>query len=291
VAGPACHGGRSRPARPQLATADQPDAAGPGGRGRDPGAAAAAAAADGAGDRAAAGPTGRHRGPGPAPAWARPAGGAKGQARDRPLPARAAGRADPHGHQEARTDRRRRPSTATRSIRLRRSWRLPAPEAITGDRRSRARGVGWDFLHVAIDDASRLAYSEILPDERQESAVAFLGRALAWFTGLGVTVERVMTDNGSAYLSHAFRDACRTAGLKHKRTRPYTPRTNAQNQRQGRALHPDLPARMGLPAGLPQLGRTDLRHAPLAPRPQPPPTPFSLGWQTSTQPPARAQPP
>jgi transposase InsO family protein len=61
--------------------------------------------------------------------------------------------------------------------------------------------------------------------------VAFLGRALAWFTGLGVTVERVMTDNGSAYLSHAFRDACRTAGLKHQRTRPYTPRTNGKAER------------------------------------------------------------
>ena len=100
-----------------------------------------------------------------------------------------------------------------------------APEAITGDRRGQKRGRGWDFLHICVDDASRLAYSEILPDERKESAVAFLERALAWFTGLGVTVERVMTDNGSAYRSHAFRDACRTAGLKHKRTRPYTPRT------------------------------------------------------------------
>ena len=106
-----------------------------------------------------------------------------------------------------------------------------APEAITGDRRGQKRGRGWDFLHVCVDDASRLAYSEILPDERKESAVAFLERALAWFTGLGVTVERVMTDNGSAYRSHAFRDACRTAGLKHKRTRPYTPRTNGKAER------------------------------------------------------------
>ena len=68
----------------------------------------------------------------------------------------------------------------------------------------RRHGLGWDFLHVCVDDASRLAYSEILPDERQESAVAFLGRALAWFAGLGVTVERVMTDNGSAYRSRAY---------------------------------------------------------------------------------------
>ena len=102
---------------------------------------------------------------------------------------------------------------------------------ITGDRRGQKRGRGWDFLHVCVDDASRLAYTEILPDERKESAVAFLGRALAWLAGLGVRVERVMTDNGSAYVSHAFRDACRAAGLKHKRTRPYTPRTNGKAER------------------------------------------------------------
>ena len=77
----------------------------------------------------------------------------------------------------------------------------------------------------------RLAYTEILPDERKESAVAFLERALAWFAGLGVTVERVMTDNGSAYRSHAFRQAIHDAGLKHKRTRPYTPRTNGKAER------------------------------------------------------------
>ena len=102
---------------------------------------------------------------------------------------------------------------------------------ITGDRRGQNRGIGWDFLHVCIDDASRLAYTEILPDERQESAVAFLERAIAWFAILGVTVERVMTDNGSAYRSHAFRAACEAAGVKHKRTRPYTPQTNGKAER------------------------------------------------------------
>ena len=102
---------------------------------------------------------------------------------------------------------------------------------ITGDRTRRARGVGWDFLHVCVDDASRLAYTEILPDERKESAVAFLERSLAWFASLGVTVERVMTDNGSAYVSHAFRAACAAARVKHKRTRPYTPRTNGKAER------------------------------------------------------------
>lgn len=102
---------------------------------------------------------------------------------------------------------------------------------ITGDRRGQKRGVGWEFLHVCIDDASRLAYSEILADERQQSAVAFLERALAWFATLGVAVERVMTDNGSAYRSHAFRKACEAAGLKHKRTRPYRPQTNGKAER------------------------------------------------------------
>ena len=102
---------------------------------------------------------------------------------------------------------------------------------ITGDRRGQKRGIGWDFLHVCIDDASRLAYTEILPDERKASAVAFLERAIAWFTTLGVNVERVMTDNGAAYRSLAFRTACQAAGLQHKRRRPYTPQTNGKAER------------------------------------------------------------
>jgi transposase InsO family protein len=108
---------------------------------------------------------------------------------------------------------------------------------ITGDRtrqsnpRGRGAGAGWEHLHVAIDDRSRLAYTELLPDETKASACAFLARALAWFTKLGVTVERVMTDNGSAYTSQAFRAALAQAGLKHKRTRPYTPKTNGKAER------------------------------------------------------------
>jgi transposase InsO family protein len=104
---------------------------------------------------------------------------------------------------------------------------------ITGDRtgQSSKRGTGREALHVAVDDASRLAYTEILPDERKESATAFLERALAWFESLGVTVERVMTDNGSAYKSHLFRDALASHGIRHKRTRPYTPRTNGKAER------------------------------------------------------------
>ena len=104
---------------------------------------------------------------------------------------------------------------------------------ITGDRtgQSRKRGIGWEHLHVAIDDASRLAYTELLPDERKQSACAFLARAVAFFARHGVVVERVMTDNGSAYRSHVFRDLLAAAGLRHIRTRPYTPRTNGKAER------------------------------------------------------------
>lgn len=94
-----------------------------------------------------------------------------------------------------------------------------------------SRGLGWEHLHVAIDDASRLAYSELLPDAKKRSACAFLTRALAFFKAHGVSVERVMTDNGSAYLSHDFRRQIAAAGLRHIRTRPYTPRTNGKAER------------------------------------------------------------
>jgi transposase InsO family protein len=93
------------------------------------------------------------------------------------------------------------------------------------------RGIGWEHLHVAVDDASRLAYTEMLPDEKKESACAFLTRALAFFQTHGVSVERVMSDNGSAYRSHLFKSLVADAGLKHIRTRPYTPRTNGKAER------------------------------------------------------------
>lgn len=103
---------------------------------------------------------------------------------------------------------------------------------VTGDRRKgSSRGAGWDFLHVCVDDASRLAYTEILPSERKEDTTAFLERALAWLGRRGVTVERVMTDNGSAYRSNLFRQALLKAGARHVRTRPYTPRTNGKAER------------------------------------------------------------
>jgi transposase InsO family protein len=104
---------------------------------------------------------------------------------------------------------------------------------ITGDRtaQSKSRGIGWDHLHVAIDDASRLAYTEVLPSLGREDATAFLMRALDWFGRLGVQVERVMTDNGSAYRSKLFVNALQQAGIRHVRTRPYTPRTNGKAER------------------------------------------------------------
>jgi len=93
------------------------------------------------------------------------------------------------------------------------------------------KGGGWDFLHVCVDDASRLAYTELLPSEGQHDTTAFLARALAWLARCGVTVERVMTDNGAAYRSKLFAAALRQAGARHVRTRPYTPRTNGKAER------------------------------------------------------------
>jgi transposase InsO family protein len=102
---------------------------------------------------------------------------------------------------------------------------------ITGTRAGQSRGAGWEFVHVCLDDASRIAFAQVLPDERQESAVAFLQAALAYYTGLGVSVLRVMTDNGSCYRSKAFAKTCRRLELKHLRTKPYTPRTNGKAER------------------------------------------------------------
>lgn len=105
---------------------------------------------------------------------------------------------------------------------------------ITGSRRwqHRTRGIGWEFLHVAIDDHSRVTYAELLPDERGETAALFLTRAAAWFRQHGVArIARVMTDNGAAYLSRAMRRVLDTLGARHLRTRPYTPRTNGKVER------------------------------------------------------------
>jgi transposase InsO family protein len=102
---------------------------------------------------------------------------------------------------------------------------------ITGDRRNPSTGAGYDCFHVAIDDATRLAYVEVLPDETRRSTTAFLVRALRWFRARGIRVERVMTDNGSGYVARLFRKALRMLGIRHIRTKPYTPKTNGKAER------------------------------------------------------------
>jgi transposase InsO family protein len=104
---------------------------------------------------------------------------------------------------------------------------------ITGDRSAgrRTRGIGWDFVHVAIDDASRLAVAHVAEDEKGDTATALLKRTVEHYRQRGIRVQRVMTDNGSPYLSTAFKEACRQLGIRHVRTKPYTPRTNGKAER------------------------------------------------------------
>ena len=104
---------------------------------------------------------------------------------------------------------------------------------ITGDRKgqSTGRGVGWEYVHVCIDDHSRVAFAKIMPNEKKRSATTFLQAALAYYASLGIKVERVMTDNGSCYKSFVFRRACKRFGLRHIRTKPYTPKTNGKAER------------------------------------------------------------
>ena len=104
---------------------------------------------------------------------------------------------------------------------------------ITGDRRQRGprQLTGWDYLHIAIDDASRVAYAELLPDEGAASAAAFLRHAVNWYARLGVTVEGVMTDNAFSYTKRIYAGEIAALGLRHLRTRPYTPRTNGKAER------------------------------------------------------------
>jgi transposase InsO family protein len=113
--------------------------------------------------------------------------------------------------------------TANRRVRARRT-EVGTP--------GRKRGTaGWEFVHVMVDDATRLAYAEVLPDERGETATGFLRRACGWFSSLGVEVERVMSDNGSCYRSTVHAKACRELGLRHLFTQPYRPRTNGKAER------------------------------------------------------------
>ena len=114
---------------------------------------------------------------------------------------------------------------------------------MTGNRAQRARRTrvgndgrflgtaGWEFVHVAIDDATRLAYVEVLADEKAITAIGFLRRAVNHFASYGITIERLITDNGSAYRSTVHAIACRTLGIRHLRTRPYRPQTNGKAER------------------------------------------------------------
>jgi transposase InsO family protein len=117
--------------------------------------------------------------------------------------------------------------------------RKGAGHRVTGHRRSQfkrggdhGKGVtGWEFVHVCVDDATRLAYVEVLPDEKGATAAAFLRRAVSWFKGMGITVERVLSDNGSCYRSGIHAEACTELGMRHLFTRPYRPQTNGKAER------------------------------------------------------------
>ena len=102
---------------------------------------------------------------------------------------------------------------------------------IHGDRTRRSRGAGWEFVHIAVDDCTRLAYAEVLADERTDTVCGFLERAIAFFGDHGIRVQRLMTDNGSAYRSHAHAAVCRQLGIRHLFTRPYRPKTNGKAER------------------------------------------------------------
>jgi len=115
-----------------------------------------------------------------------------------------------------------------------------AGHRVTGNRKSqfsqgpeheRRRVTGWEFVHVCVDDATRLAYVEVLPDEKGATAAGFLRRAADWFKGMGVEVERVLSDNGSCYRSQVHAQACAELGMRHLFTRPYRPRTNGKAER------------------------------------------------------------
>ena len=106
-----------------------------------------------------------------------------------------------------------------------------AGHRVTGKRTHQAKGAGWEFVHVCVDDATRLAYVEVLANEQGRTAAGFLERAARWFASMGIAVERVMSDNGPCYRSFAHAEACKELGIRHLRTRPYRPRTNGKAER------------------------------------------------------------
>ena len=102
---------------------------------------------------------------------------------------------------------------------------------VTGNRRGQVEGAGWDFVFVAIDDHARVAFTDIHPDERIPSAMQFLQDAMACYARLGVTIKRLLTDNGSTFRSRAFEALCRQLGIQHRFTRPYLPQTKGKAER------------------------------------------------------------
>ncbi len=108
---------------------------------------------------------------------------------------------------------------------------VKAGHRITGDPRDETRGAGWEFLYVAVDDHSRIAFTALYPDEKAVSSTDFLNQAAAYFQRFGITVRRVITDNGPCFLANLFRDACRKLGITPKRTRHYRPQTNGKAER------------------------------------------------------------
>jgi len=112
---------------------------------------------------------------------------------------------------------------------LGRFWR--PGHRVHGDRQKASPGAGWEFVHVAIDDRSRVAYVEILGNERGPTTVAFLRRAIAWYKSLGIRIRRILSDNGSNYISKVFARCCQWHKIRHMRTRPYRPCTNGKAER------------------------------------------------------------
>ena len=105
-----------------------------------------------------------------------------------------------------------------------------------GDRTTRVRGIGWEYVHVAIDDCTRVGYAEVLADEQAETTVGFLARVVAWYAAHGITVRRLLTDNGGNYRSTALAACCRRFRIRHYFTRPYRPQTNGKAERFIRTL-------------------------------------------------------
>ena len=152
---------------------------------------------------------------------------------------------------------------------------------ITGDRRgqSNSRGVGWEYVHICIDDASRIAYAEIKKNERKASAVAFLKAAVTYYAKLGVSIERVMTDNGFLLQISRLRPSLQAARSQAHPNQALYP----ENQWQGRALHPNRAPRMGLRQGLPAFRSSRRRPPALAPSLQLAPSPWQHRGQTAHQ--------